>query len=251
MPQMSNKKKFILIGAVAAIVGVLAIVVVRHVIAARPFVYAGTLETTKVILSARIGSDISAFNVSEGDMVAAGQTLLEMSCDTYKIMAAQIDNDYDRAVALMEKGHVSQAEFDMLARNKRDNDLKLSWCNVTSPIDGMVINKFREVGEIVGPGTTLVSLANPYDIWAYFYVPYGMLHKLHVGQTVTGFLPEADNETFAGRIIKISEEAEFTPKNVQTRAERTRLVYGIKVKFDNPNLVLKSGMTIESTLINE
>ncbi|MDE6478007.1 MAG: HlyD family efflux transporter periplasmic adaptor subunit, partial [Alphaproteobacteria bacterium] len=91
----------------------------------------------------------------------------------------------------------------------------------------------------------------PYDIWAYFYVPYDMLHKLRVGQSVTGLLPEAPDQTFPGRIIKISEEAEFTPKNVQTREERTRLVYGIKVKFDNPNLTLKSGMTIESNLIDE
>ena len=48
---------------------------------------------------------------------------------------------------------------------------------------------------------------------------------------------------------KINEIAEFTPKNVQTRDERTRLVYGVKVKFDNPDLILKAGMTIESSLL--
>lgn len=115
----------------------------------------------------------------------------------------------------------------------------------------MIITKFREVGEVVAPGSTLVSLANPYDIWAYFYVPYEMLHKLNVGQHVIGTLPEAAGKTFSGTIIKINEQAEFTPKNVQTREERTRLVYGVKVKFENPDLTLKSGMTIESTLLNE
>ncbi len=246
-----KKKKIIAICCAAAAVCAIGIVIARHVIASRPFVYAGTLETTKVILSARVASDISAFNVSEGDMVSPGQPLLELSCDTYKILATQIDNDYNRAAALMEKGHVSQAEFDVLSRNKQDNDLKLGWCQVRAPISAMVITKFREVGEVVAPGTALISLANPYDIWAYFYVPYGMLHRLRVGQTVHGFLPEAENMQFTGRIIKISEEAEFTPKNVQTREERTRLVYGVKVRFDNPELTLKSGMTIESTLLNE
>ncbi len=138
-----------------------------------------------------------------------------------------------------------------MTRNKQDNDLKLDWCQIKSPIDGMVMTKFREVGEIVSPGAPLLSLANPYDIWAYFYVPYDTLHKLRVGQPVIGLLPEAPDKTFPGRIIKISEEAEFTPKNVQTREERTRLVYGVKVKFDNPDLTLKSGMTIESNLLNE
>lgn len=245
-----QKKMIRTCGIVAAMI-VASFLVVKYVIAHKPYSYAGTLETTKVIISARVSSDISEFNVAEGDTVSSGQTLLTMTCDAYKILAQQIDNDYARADALVAKGHMSQAEYDVVARNKRDNDLKLSWCNVTSPIDGMVITKFREVGEIVAPGTTLVSLANPYDIWAYFYVPYDMLHKLNVGDDVVGTLPEANGKKFAGKIIKINEQAEFTPKNVQTREERTRLVYGVKVKFENPDLTLKSGMTIESTLLNE
>ena len=246
-----RKKTIWFICMALAVVGVIIYVIARHIIAARPFVYAGTLETSKVVVSARVASDISAFYVAEGDMVRSGAPVLSMACDAYKITAAQIDGDYDRAVSLMERGHISRAEYDVLTRNKRDNDLKLSWCDVVAPIDGMIITKFREVGEVVSPGTPLVSMANPYDIWAYFYVPYSMLHKLRVGQIVTGILPEADNAKFQGRIIKISEEAEFTPKNVQTREERTRLVYGVKVQFLNPDLILKSGMTIESTLLDE
>lgn len=246
-----GKKKIITVSVILGIIAIIGFVVVKHIIAARPFVYAGTLETTKVILAARVSSDIASFSVAEGDAVSVGDPLLELSCDTYKVLAHQIDNDYQRAMALAEKGHMSQAEFDVMSRNKQDNDLKLGWCKIKSPIDGMVITKFREPGEIVAPGAALISLANPYDIWAYFYVPYEMLHKLRVGQTVTGFLPEADDMKFTGKIIKISEEAEFTPKNVQTREERTRLVYGVKVRFNNSDLVLKSGMTIESTLLNE
>lgn len=247
----AKQKKLIRTCGIVGAVIIALFLVVKYVIAHKPYSYAGTLETTKVIISARVSSDISEFNVAEGDTVSSGQTLLTMTCDAYKILAQQIDNDYARADALVAKGHMSQAEYDVVARNKRDNDLKLSWCNVTSPIDGMVITKFREVGEIVAPGTTLVSLANPYDIWAYFYVPYDMLHKLNVGDDVVGTLPEANGKKFAGKIIKINEQAEFTPKNVQTREERTRLVYGVKVKFENPDLTLKSGMTIESTLLNE
>ena len=247
----AKQKKMIRTCDIVAAVIIALFLVIKYVIAHKPYSYAGTLETTKVIISARVSSDISEFNVAEGDTVSSGQTLLTMTCDAYKILAQQIDNDYARADALVAKGHMSQAEYDVVARNKRDNDLKLSWCNVTSPIDGMVITKFREVGEIVAPGTTLVSLANPYDIWAYFYVPYDMLHKLNVGDDVVGTLPEANGKKFAGKIIKINEQAEFTPKNVQTREERTRLVYGVKVKFENPDLTLKSGMTIESTLLNE
>ncbi len=236
---------------IIVIVIIIAIVVIKHFVERRPFFYAGTLETTKVVLSSRVASDVSDVFVIEGDNVYVGQPLMELTCDAYKIMARQIDSDYERATQLLARGHVSQAEYDMITRNKQDNDLRLRWCVITSPINGMVVTKFHEVGEVVAPGTVLISVANPYDIWAYFYVPYDMLSKLKVGQKVIGFLPEADNVKFHGRIIKISEIAEFTPKNVQTRDERTRLVYGVKVQFDNQDLILKSGMTIESTLLPE
>ncbi|MBR1380681.1 MAG: HlyD family efflux transporter periplasmic adaptor subunit [Alphaproteobacteria bacterium] len=216
-----------------------------------PFMYAGTLETSRVVLSARVASDVSQIHVAEGDTVSAGDALIDLSCDTQRVSAPQIDNDYNRIVELFRREHASQAELDAATARKNGNDLQLSWCHVTSPINGTVTTRFREVGEIVAPGTPLITISNPDDIWAYFYVPYDVLYKLRVGQTVTGILPEASNMRFSGHIVKISENAEFTPKNVQTREERMRLVYGVKVRFDNPDLTLKSGMTIESDLINE
>jgi HlyD family secretion protein len=65
-----------------------------------------------------------------------------------------------------------------------------------------------------------------------------------------GYLPELNSREFDGKIIKINEEAEFTPKNVQTRSERTRLVFGVKVSFFDSNAeeILKPGMTIEVNL---
>lgn len=244
-----NLKKYILIG-LAVIILISGIVYWQYQKLKQPFLYAGTLETTKIILSSKIASDIISLPVNEGDTVSKGQLVAEMSCDTYKVLAPQINNDYERAQALIQKGHMSKAEFDILERNKRDNDLKLEWCRVVSPIDGIIITKFREEGEVIGAGSTLLSVANPYDIWAYFYVPHDELYRLKIGQKVTGILPEAEGQTFSGTIIKINEEAEFTPKNVQTRQERTRLVFGVKVRFDNPDLILKSGMTIESALFN-
>lgn len=243
-----NKKIFLLI-LVALVFVAIVYFVLNFFVNKKPYMYAGTLETTKVIVSARVASDVSDVFVVEGDVVQSGQPLMELSCDAYKILGRQIDNDYERVIKLMERGHVSAVEYDALTRNKQDNDLKLSWCMVKSPMNAVVTTKFREVGEVVAPGAALIALANPYDIWAYFYVPYSMLYKLSVGQQVVGILPEADNMKFLGRIIKINEVAEFTPKNVQTRDERTRLVYGIKVQFENTDLILKAGMTIESTLV--
>lgn len=230
---------------------VIASVGVRKLMFEKPFMYAATLETTKVYVASKVGSDIVSLPVYEGDEVKTGQEIAELSCDTYKVMARQINNDFERAAALVKKGHVSQADYDIAERNKRDNDLKLEWCHIKAPLDGIIVTKYKENGEIVATGESIVSIVNPYDVWAYFYVPHNEIYRLEVGQKITAVLPEDNNRKFIGHIVKIGEEAEFTPKNVQTRDERTRLVYGVKVQFENADLILKSGMTLESTLNNE
>lgn len=128
--------------------------------------------------------------------------------------------------------------------------MRLGWCRITSPIDGTVLSRYHEPGELVNPGTKLLTLANIKDIWAFIYVPQPEVANLKPGMKLKGYLPELNNREFSGTILKINDEAEFTPKNVQTRFERTRLVYGVKVSFleSNTDEILKPGMTIEIAL---
>ena len=90
----------------------LVFVVVRYFIGGAPFMYAGTLETAKVILSSHVSSDVKSILVVEGDTVHADELLMELSCDTQKIAAIQIDSDYERTVELHRREHVAQAEYD-------------------------------------------------------------------------------------------------------------------------------------------
>jgi HlyD family secretion protein len=85
-------------------------------------------------------------------------------------------------------------------------------------------------------------------VWAYMYVPQLMLAKLSVGAKIGGVVSDSDNKPITGTIVKINSEAEFTPKNVQTQKERTRLVYGVKLEFENIDRYLKPGMTVEMKL---
>jgi len=79
-------------------------------------------------------------------------------------------------------------------------------------------------------------------------VPHDALAALNTGMELKGYLPEAGDREFPGRVSVIQPEAEFTPKNVQTRKERTRLVFAVKVAFPNPDGTLKPGMTVEVKL---
>ena len=110
------------------------------------------------------------------------------------------------------------------------------------------MTSYREQGELVNPGMKLFTLADLSNVWVMVYVPGGLLPELKLRQKVKGFLYDIDDRSFSGEIIKISDVAEFTPKNVQTSEERTRLVFGVKVSFANLDGMLKPGMSIEVDL---
>ncbi|MEI7530157.1 MAG: efflux RND transporter periplasmic adaptor subunit, partial [Elusimicrobiota bacterium] len=152
------------------------------------------------------------------------------------------------AEKLYKGGSLSEENYDRLKYKRDDSALKLDWCAVKSPVNGRLLYSYREKGELVAPGVKLATVADLSEVWAYVYVPHDLLAKLSAGMDVKGFLPEAGDREFPGRISVIYPEAEFTPKNVQTRKERTRLVFAVKVTFPNPDETLKPGMTIEVKL---
>jgi HlyD family secretion protein len=236
------------------IVGVIALIAigigVKFAFFNRNFLYSGTLEATKVDLSSRLASAIQAVNVHEGDHIEPNQVLVQLLCDDLKVAAELASINFQRNLRLSKAGTVSPDTMDQIKNRKDDSDVRMSWCQVASPIHGTVLSRFHEPGEWVTPGTKLLTLANIRDIWAYIYVPQPDVSRLKPGMKLQAFLPELNMREFTGTILKINDEAEFTPKNVQTRSERTRLVYGVKVSFlgANDEEILKPGMTIEIAL---
>jgi HlyD family secretion protein len=216
-----------------------------------PFLYAGTVEATEVDVPARLGTIIASYDIKEGDTVKAGQKLVTLTGEDYKLAAELAEGDFKRAEPLYKSGSMPKEEFDHVRIKRDDAILKASWCIVSAPIDGTVLTTYHEPGEWTGPGTKLLTLADLREMWITMYVPQPILHKLSYGMKLTGLIPEAGNQTIEGIITHINDEAEFTPKNVQTRQERSRLVFGIKVTFQNKDNLLKPGMTVEVELPND
>lgn len=216
-------------------------------LATKDFYYAGTLEATRVVVPARVGSQILKFDVLEGDRLEKGQVIATLDDADLKITLKNIKSKYDRGLFLYQSGRFTKTELETLEAEKDSTELKIHWCQIEAPISGKVLSKYKEVGEWASPGGGMLSMADLQKIWTFFYVEQEQVANLSLGQEVTGILPEMPERVFHGRIIKINDEPEFTPKNVQTREERTRLVYGIKVQFENIDETLKPGMTIETT----
>ena len=134
----------------------------------------------------------------------------------------------------------ADAQIAVLEKSLRD-------ANVTSPITGIITQKLVDAGEIVARGTPLVVITDLDNAWANLFVPEPMIPRVAIGQAATIFT-DAGGAGIEGKVTFISPRAEFTPRNVQTAEERSKLVYRIKVSVDNRAGTLKLGMPVDAEL---
>jgi HlyD family secretion protein len=123
----------------------------------------------------------------------------------------------------------------------------LNDADVTSPVTGTVTQKLADSGEIVPPRAPILVVTDLDNAWANVFVPEPMVPRIKLGQPATVFT-DAGGEGLPGKVTYVSPRAEFTPRNVQTADERSRLVYRIKVAVDNRAGVLKQGMPVDAEL---
>ena len=119
---------------------------------------------------------------------------------------------------------------------------------VVAAIDGVVLVNSAEIGEVLAAGTTVVTIGDINHPWPRAYVNETDLGRVKLGQTARLTTDSYPGKTYPGRVSFISSEAEFTPKQIQTREERVKLVYRIKIDVDNQSHDLKSNMPVDSEI---
>lgn len=119
---------------------------------------------------------------------------------------------------------------------------------LTAPQAGLVLAKHAEPGEMLAPGSPVLTLGLMDQVWLRAYIPEGDLGRVLVGQKARVTVDSWPGRSFEGRISFISPQAEFTPKNVQTEKERVKLVYRIKITLANPRMELKPGMPADAVI---
>jgi HlyD family secretion protein len=119
---------------------------------------------------------------------------------------------------------------------------------VTAPLDGVVLVKSAELGEVLAAGTTVVTIGDIDHPWLRAYVNETDLGRIQLGQPAKLTTDSFPGKTYPGHISFISSEAEFTPKQIQTREERVKLVYRIKIDVNNQNHELKSNMPVDAEI---
>lgn len=140
------------------------------------------------------------------------------------------------------RARLAAANAQIATYEKAIND-----ATVLAPVGGIVTEKLMDAGELIQPRAPIVVITDLDHAWANVYVDEPVVPRLRLGQTATIFT-DAGGAGIAGTISYISARAEFTPRNVQTADERSKLVYRVKVSVDNTAGVLKTGMPVEAEI---
>ncbi len=207
------------------------------------------------------------------------QAQLKQAQAAYQVSLAQLaqsksnsenlKTNLDRTRELFKAGSATQQQLDdqetkyqmakdqfnsathLTEQNKAMIDLiKVNLDNmvIKSPINGLVLSKNTEIGEVVSPGSSLLTLGDLFRPWVKIYIKEPDLGKVKLGQKAQVKIDTYPDKVFEGKVTYISSQAEFTPKNIQTKEERVKLVFGIKVSLDNPLQILKPGMPADVVL---
>ena len=173
------------------------------------------------------------------NLVAAAQA-------TRNQAAAQLDQL--REGFRVEEIEAADADLKRATADLELAELDLARCQLFSPAAGRVLSKSREPGEVVQPGTTIVTLGDLSRPWVNVYVGERDLGKVRLGMAAQVTVDAFPDRPFNGKVTFVADRAEFTPKNIQTPDERVKLVYRVKVEVETRDEALKPGMPADTVL---
>ena len=201
---------------------------------AKQLQFSGTLEITDHQLGAKASGGITSLSVEEGDLVKAGQVIATL--DRFE----QTKKDYERAQMLFKQGGADHQSVEYAQLKMEDQE-------IISPIDGVVLVKVRELGEVVGAGAPVAVIGDPKDQWVKIFIPEGQINQIQMNQVATISF-DGVKQTFKGHVRYIATKAEFTPRNVQTPEERVTQAFAVKVAIDENNVQAHPGVAVDVKL---
>jgi len=234
----------------------------------------GNIEGDDVRISFRIGGQISDLLADEGSSLKVGQIVARLNTDELtklqkeaqaQLKAAESQyqlskDDYIRYENLYKAGAISAQKRDQYktaadtdwanVKNARAQlelaNTKLGWADLASPLNGYILVKSAEDGEVVQAGAPVFTAVDLNNVWVTAYINETDVGKVKLNQKAVVKIDSFPTKSYKGWVSFISQQAEFTPKYIQTQQERVKLVYRIKIKVDNSSLELKPGMPADA-----
>jgi HlyD family secretion protein len=196
----------------------------------------------------RVQADTARRNADRAEKLAASGSIsaqaLDLATAQRDALAAQLAGVRFQAGAAEAQHAQARAQSQVVAA-------QIANATLAAPIAGIVFTRNLEIGENAFPGSSVMTLVDDRDLWVKVYVSESMLGRVKIGMAAAVTVDSFPGRTFSGTVTYVSPQAEFTPKNVQTKEERVRLVYAVKVKVDSADGALKIGMPADVALVEK
>ena len=160
------------------------------------------------------------------------------------VVQAELDDLLAGATA--EEVAVAEANLAVAQAQLRLAQTQLERLTLRAPVDGTVVERMINNGETAMPGVTLLTVADLSAVYLTVYVPEDRVGEVYLGQTVDATVDSFPQQRFAGQVVHIADQPQYTPRNVATKEERVNTVYGVKIRLPNPEGLLKPGMAAEA-----
>ncbi|MEJ2205235.1 MAG: HlyD family efflux transporter periplasmic adaptor subunit [Gemmatimonadota bacterium] len=216
-------------------------------------------QAEAVVRSARQRADNARRDVDRARRLFEGGAISQQALDQAETAVEVTDAaaaQADEALALVRQGPRTETIEAQVARvEQAEADLDrasaaLDYAGIRAPFPGRITIRHREPGEAVSPGAPVLTLLDPTDRWVRIYVREDQIGRVQIGMAAEIVSDTYPERAYRGEVIFIGSEAEFTPRNVQTTEERTKLVYPVKVRIiDDRDFDLKPGIPADVTLL--
>jgi HlyD family secretion protein len=216
----------------------------------------GTIEAPEVAVAPLVSGAILEAPVTEGSAVKKGDVLFRIDDSVLKLQVAQAQAGVSAAKAARDQAKkdeksaaeiaAAQAQLDQASAGLELAKLQQSYCTVTAPVDGVLLTKALDAGETASPGKTLATIGRLDELTVTVYVAESDIGGVKIGQKAT-LRTDSSTSTFPCTVTSIASEAEFTPAQVETKDQRVKLVYAVKLSVPDRSGVLKPGMPADTT----
>lgn len=213
------------------------------------------LETRKSIAERNVarlvkaGDGIAAATLDQTEAEAQSLTLEQRAAlDTARASDAQAAVAAAQGNAALAGELAAKANIESVKANLMRAQLLRRECEIHAPRAGVIEEVYLEPGEVAARGAALMRLVDLQQVKLTFYLPNAELGAVTKGKGVTVTVDAYPGERFAGKVSSIAVEAAFTPRNIQTRTDRDRLVFPVEIILANPQMRLRPGMPAEARL---
>src|SRR5664279_1656520 len=216
-----------------------------------------TTEQNLVAARKTVEADAADLELKKADFGRA-DTLLQKGAGTVQardqanaaLRQSTAASERDQALQSAAERQVELAKANIRNANEtlKMAQIVLGYTTLYAPFDGIIVVRQAELGEIMAPGTPVVTMADLDHVWLRAYINETDIGTVRLGQAVAVKTDTYPGKNYQGRVSFISSNAEFTPKSVETHAERVTLVYRIRVDISNPTHELVPGMPADAVL---